>query len=275
MKAVSLRSDVEQRLHRLLTEVFGAIDVAGRPNTSNNFQQQEFTMSSRSILVLGTVFYLMASTAIAGPYRDVEDGIANAYAEYRKALFQTNQNNKAATETALSAFRLKWQALAVDWNKAAPPQYADDPQFLDAVEKVSTLASQAFSQAAGEELAKSHETLEVIRDVLGELRRRNGLINFSDRMNSYHAQMEHVLEQKYSSLAQLGDDGAVLAFLAGDLRKNRPKGIDNLVFDEAMKEIDASIDTLRKAVRSGDADAIEKARKGLKSPYSRMFIRFG
>jgi hypothetical protein len=232
-------------------------------------------MSSRSILVLGTVFYLMASTAIAGPYRDTEDGIANAYADYRKALFQTNQNNKAATKAALSAFRMKWQTLSVDWKKAAPPQYADDPQFLEVIEKVSTLASDAASQAAENNLAKSHDTLEGIRDLLGDLRRRNGVINFSDRMNSYHAHMEHILEHKYSSLAQLSEDGAVLAFVAGDIKKNRPKGIDNLVFDQAMKEIDASIDALRKAARSGDADAIEKARKGLKNPYSRMFIRFG
>jgi predicted S18 family serine protease len=232
-------------------------------------------MSARSILVLGIVFHLMASTAIAGPYRDAEDGITNAYAEYRKALFQTNQNNKAATEAALSAFRLKWQALAIDWKKAAPPQYADDPQFLEVIEKVSTLANDAASQAAENNLAKSHDTLEGIRDLLGELRRRNGIINFSDRMNSYHAHMEHILEHNYSSLAQLSEDAAALAFLAADIKKNRPKGVDNLVFDEVMKEIDTSIDTLRKAARSGDADAIEKARKGLKSPYSRMFIRFG
>jgi hypothetical protein len=233
-------------------------------------------MSIRSVLLAGaSAASLIISSAAAGPYRDAEAAIATVYAEYRTALFQTNGNNQALAVAALESFRAKWLALSRQWTAAPPPQYADDLQFGQTIGEVTNLADKAASSALSGDLAKSHEVLEGIRDALSGLRFRNGILVFSDRMNAYHAHLEHVLENKYPTLTDLGEDAAILDYLARDLERHRPQGVDKAAFDQALGALNLSIAALRQAVRAGDATAVENARKGLKPPYARMFLRFG
>ncbi|MGL4636130.1 MAG: hypothetical protein ACRCWF_09125 [Beijerinckiaceae bacterium] len=233
-------------------------------------------MTIRSVAISATAALLIISSPVlAGPFRDAESEIAAAYADYRTALFQTNQNNRAATEAALSSFRTKWSAMALKWKSTPPPQYADDVAFESTIETVTKLADEATALASSGNLSKSHDVLEGIRDALGTLRARNGIVSISDRMNAYHAHMEHVLEHKYDTLAELSDDVAILSYLAAEIGANRPQNVDSSSFDQALRAVTTSIATLKAAVRSGDPAAADGARRGLKGPYSRMFIRFG
>ena len=217
----------------------------------------------------------LAGPLSAGPFRDAEARMAQAYADYRAALFQTNQRDAAATERAITAFRTKWSALVADWRVSAPPQYADDPLLGETLATVSRLVEEAGAQAATGDLAASHETLEGIRDALGALRARNGVIVFSDRMNAYHELMEHVIDHAYDSPAALAEDVAVLAHLAREIGAHRPAEAEATAFGAAYGALQASVDGLRAAIRSGDAARIVQARKALKGPYSRLFLRFG
>jgi hypothetical protein len=233
-------------------------------------------MSVRSLLLCSvTALSLLVSPAIAGPFRDTEAAILEAYADYRTALFQTNQNNRPASDAAIGSFRAKWLALTRQWITTPPPQYSDDPEFGKTVGVINQLADDAASASSVGDLTKAHNILEGIRHALGELRARNGVVSFSDKMNAYHAHMEHVLEQTSSSPALVAEDAAILAFLIRDMEKQRPHGVDPLAFDQALKAVGASVEALRQAVKTGDPLVIETARKALKGPYSRMFLRFG
>jgi hypothetical protein len=216
-----------------------------------------------------------APLASASPFHDAERRVEAAYADYRAALFQTNQRDSAATERAIAAFRVKWGALAADWRASPPPQYADDPMLGETLATVTRLTEEAAGQAARGDLAGSHNTLEGIRDTLGALRARNGILVFSDRMNAYHELMEHVIGHAYDAPAALGEDVAVLAHLARQIGANRPASADAAAFGAAFDALQTSVDALRAAMRSGDSANIEQARKGLKGPYSRLFLRFG
>lgn len=216
-----------------------------------------------------------APLASASPFRDAEKRVELAYADYRVALFQTNQRDAAAAERAIAGFRVKWVALAADWRSNPPPQYAEDPMLGETLATVTRLTEEAGVQAARGDLAGAHETLEGIRDALGALRSRNGILVFSDRMNAYHELMEHVISHAYDNPAALAEDVAVLAHLARQIGANRPTSADATAFGAAFGALQASVDTLRSAIRSGDAASIEQARKGLKGPYSRLFLRFG
>jgi hypothetical protein len=235
-----------------------------------------FAMSFRALLAsAGLSLAVVLTPAMAGPFKDAEAQIGQAYADYRAALFHTNQKDKAATDAALTGFRTKWLALAAGWKASPPPQYADDPMLAATLEAVVRIANEAQAAAAMGDLPKAHDILEAIRRELGALRGRNGVITFSDRMNAYHEVMEHVVDGGAMTPAAALEHAGLLSHLAKDLAANRPIGVDAAAFDGALKALEASVSAFQSAARSGDPAAVDTARKGLKQPYSRMFLRFG
>ncbi len=233
-------------------------------------------MSTRNhIFAALLVTPMLVGTALAGPFTDGEARLSDAYADYRAALFQTNQHNKQATEASLASFQAKWLALTTEWRQLPPPQYADDPRLVETLSEVARTGEEALKLAASGDLARSHDALEKIRDSIGSLRSRNGVLTFSDRMNAYHEVMEHLLEAKDASPGEIGEQAAVLAYLAKAIGENAPKTADKSAFEAAFGPLQASVDALRTAARSGDRAAIEASRKGLKPAYSRLFLRFG
>ncbi len=224
---------------------------------------------------------LLSAPAWAGPFSDFEAQARTAYAGYRAALFQTNKNDKAATEEALNGLSSKWSALIAQWGKAPPPQYVDDAKFTGTLDSVTKIIDAAKAEAAKNELAKAHETLEKIRDELSALRERNGVVIFSDRMNAYHAKMEDVLAKNYtgfdaSGLSTLREDAAVLAYLFAEIAAKPPAdGVGKDDFRQALGALKNSVEALVAASRGNDAAAAKKAVDGLKGPYSMLFLKFG
>lgn len=233
-------------------------------------------MPIRSAIISSTIaLALYAGAALAGPYSDSEARLADAYADYRAALFQTNQRNKQATEASLMSFQAKWLALSAAWSQSPPPQYAGDPRLSETLADVARTGEEARTLAASGDLAGSHDLLEKIRDAIGSLRGRNGVLSFSDRMNAYHEVMEHLLEARDASPGEIAEQAAVLAYLAKAIGDNAPKTADKAAFEAAFEPLQASVAALRTAARSGDRTAIDAARKALKPAYSRLFLRFG
>jgi hypothetical protein len=172
---------------------------------------------------------LLPLSALAGPVADFERDLTAIYAHYRAALFQTNQNNKAATEKAIADFEAGWTRVVLARRASPPPQYADDPKWTETLGKVDAVLIQAKADMARGELAKAHETLEAIRDLIGYLHLRNGIVTFSDRMNAYHEQMEHLVEGSWpvdaDGLGKLREETAVLAHLAAELERFKPAAL--------------------------------------------------
>jgi len=218
--------------------------------------------------------------AIAGPYADFENQLRDAYGHYRAAHFQSNSGNAEATSKAIEALSGKWAALESSWGTTPPPQYADDPAYTKTLSAVSAVISQARQEVAAGDLPTAHLTLEVLRDELGSMHDRNGVVSFSDRMNAYHAKMEEVLEHDLAALpdggvGMLREDAAVLAYLAENIvRHPAPESADPAyaALVEAMMQ---SVEALQAATRAGDAAAAKAAVGGLKVPYSKLFAKFG
>ncbi|MBL8327122.1 MAG: hypothetical protein JNJ89_19410 [Rubrivivax sp.] len=204
-----------------------------------------------------------------------------AYEPYRAALFRTNSKSQAESERALAAARAAWKQVRERFEGKAPPPYDRDPRFAATLAAVDAAYANAQSQVGQKELARAHETLEEVRDLLGELRRRNGVVVFSDHVNAYHEQMERVLTEAPRWLAQPAGL-TELAFEAGALdhlaqRLSAEAGVlrDDAAFVAALKEVQASSARLRAALRAQDAAAARQALGELKPPFSRLFLRFG
>jgi hypothetical protein len=222
---------------------------------------------------MSSAMALVALTAIssAGEVRDSEARMRGAYADYRAALFATNAGKAEQARNSVKAFRSAWDAVDA---AAPPPQYEDDPEFADTVKAVAAIADAAQAEIAAGDLAKAHETLEGIREQIGDLHARNGVQGFSDRMNAYHARMELVIGMSTDDPVAVAEQAAILDYLAADVAANPPAGADES-FNGLMSAVTASVGALQTAARSGDGAAIKAAIGGLKVPYSKLFLKFG
>lgn len=225
----------------------------------------------------------MATAALGAQAADAfTDAATAAYAPYRSALFRTNSQAQAESEQAIAQARAAWDGVRQRFADQPPAPYDRDAQFAQTLAAVDKVYGQAADQIAARQLPQAHETLEAVRDLLAEQRRRNGVVVFSDHVNAYHAAMEHTLESGPALLTQ--PDGAlklmaqvgVLQHLAHQLRQQAPATLtQQAAFTEALAALDASVASLHAATLRQDAPAIRAALGQIKVPFSRLFLRFG
>lgn len=224
-------------------------------------------------------------TLAAAPARaadPVTDAVQAAYVPYRTALFRTNAGAQAESVQAMDAARRAWQGVAARFAQARPAPYDRDDAFDATLGQVGQVYERAAAQVTAGRLAEAHETLEAVRDLLAELRRRNGVIVYSDHMNAYHAEMEHLIEAGPGGLGtpqghmRLMARAGVLEYLAARLRTEAaPALAADPEFTPLARAVEASVQSLQRALLAQDADAVRAALGGLKGPYSRLFLRFG
>jgi len=229
-------------------------------------------------LALGTLGVLTQAVQ-AGPVADFEASLRQAYGEYRVALFATNSGDAEKSKAAIKGFEAKWTELA-EANMTPPPQYADDPAYKATLEKVGEILGEAGAQAGEGQLTEAHETLEAIRDQIGSLHERNGIVGFSDRMNAYHARMEEILARDYGGFDEAGmgmlrEDAAVLSYLAEQIADHPPAEASDPAYGPLLAAMRDSATALEEAARDGNSDDAAKAVSGLKVPYSKLFLKFG
>ena len=131
-------------------------------------------------------------------------------------------------------------------------------------------------------LTQAHATLEDARELLAGLRHRNQVVTYSDHMNAYHAQMEHVLESGAKLLTEpqgslkLLAQASVMDYLAQRLRSEAPAALlADAEFNVTLQNVEASMAALKAAAMAQDAAAIKDALPKLKPAYSKHFIKFG
>lgn len=212
----------------------------------------------------------------------VTEAINQAYAPYRAALFRTNSKAQAESEQAMVQARQAWQAILDRFAAQPSIPYDRDPEFRTSLNAVLKVYEQAAGEVGQGKLVQAHETLEQARDIMAELRRRNGVVVFSDHMNAYHAEMEYVLQQgpamtsNPQAMLTLVKRVGVLEYLAQRLRSEAPKALQSdAEFGAALQALEASVAALQRAAMNLDATAAREALGRLKGPYSRMFLKFG
>lgn len=210
------------------------------------------------------------------------EAMQQAYAPYRAALFRTNGGSAAEALAALGEARQAWQAVVRRYGEQAPSPYDRDGSRAQSLAAVDGLYEHAARQIEAGRLPEAHETLEGVREQLAELRHRNGVVSYSDAMNAYHAQMEKVLKEAPAQLAapearlNLVAQTGVLAYLARRLDSEAPDSLRQAPeFKGLLKAVGDSVERLQSALHAGQAEAAKEALKGLKKPYSQLFLKFG
>ena len=236
-------------------------------------------MRSRSVLF--AVWGLMTATVVfaADP---VTDAMVSAYQPYRVALFRTNSKAQVESEAAIVQASQAWQDLISKYAKSPPAPYDRDTSFGKSLADVTGVYEKASSEIRAHKLVQAHETLESARDLMAEMRRRNNVVVYSDHMNAYHAEMEHLLNDgpKWVEQAEgfllLMEKLGTMEFLAARLRSEAPSAVSSdPAFAPALKMVEQSLTALREAILSQDVVRVREALSKIKVPYSQLFLKFG
>lgn len=240
----------------------------------------------RSVIIF-LACILLGSASLAGAnnnrFQQFNDDVGQAYAFYRKALFQTNKKDAEKSIKANDKFLAQWQTLIAKYSSQPPDAFSSDSEWQSTLANIEKIAVGSAGQMKEGQLAEAHETLEAIRDELTELRRRNSVIVFSDHINNYHEVMEGVLVGGYSP-DKINDQAvedivgrlAVLGYLAEAIKENAPAAYrENQKYQQLEKGLFGSLKALEEAIENGDPESISTSINNLKPAYAKIFVNFG
>lgn len=210
------------------------------------------------------------------------EAMQKAYVPYRVSLFATNTKSKTQSQQAVQNAREAWKGIIRQFGAQVPAPYDRDAGFGTTLSEVDKVYAQAADEIGRDRLAEAHETLEKVRDLLADLRKRNNVIVYSDYMNEYHAVMEELLLKGKQTLAgeqgvqKLIAEAGVLEYLYRKLVTEAPVQYKtNEEFTGLIGNVEKSVNNLRNALFSQDSKAITEALDKLKAPYSKLFLQFG
>jgi hypothetical protein len=212
----------------------------------------------------------------------VTDAMQAAYGPYRVALFRTNSNSQAEAQQAMAQAQQTWAKLAAQFGNKPPAPYDRDTAFATSLADVSKVYTKASEQVNANQLPAAHETLEAARDIMAQMRKRNQVVVYSDHMNAYHSEMEHVLIDgskiltQPNGLQQLTASVGVLTYLSKKLRTEAPTNYaNNAEFKDLLQAVEKSVADLKTALFAQNEVAVKDAISKMKTPYSKMFLKFG
>ena len=239
----------------------------------------------KSIIFVTCMLFALASLSHAAEnrFQQFNTDLDQAYAAYRKALFQTNTEDAEKSGEANAMFLKQWKQIQQTYGNQPPEVFSSDPQWLATLATIDDMAVKSGEQIKEGQLASAHETLEAVRDELSNLRHRNSVIVFSDHINNYHQVMEGVLAGNYASdkidkaaIMELSGQVAVLKYLAEAIKENAPAKYHNdQKYQTLQNGLFASLDALTQAISSENPEAISKSIKMLKPAYAKLFVNFG
>jgi hypothetical protein len=206
---------------------------------------------------------------------------------YIPALALTNQQRQQPSIAALA--RLREQAPEITRKVMAvfglqPSDSARWPTVKTAIEAADKLAREG-------RLADAHETLEPIRDLLAEDRKRLGLEYPVDKLNEFHAVMEMIVkpavkatpegvDQKF--LGRLRESAVEASALWARVEQTSFRvpylqltAQEQQVLEKSIAAERAALSRLNRALRDGDRAAILQAARAIKPPFAKTYMTIG
>lgn len=209
---------------------------------------------------------------------------ADAYTHYREAAFYVRSGNIAVAGLALDEFIVKWSALVGQFADNPPAEYAGDAGWKDTLREVLTRAETGLDALDEDDPEAARDAINPIRGILGDLRRRNNVVTYSDHVDALGAAMD-VLARYRKEIKDLGDAATVAmvreqaSIVAALFEKCRAEAAPEVAADPEFKRLvdgaDESMGKLRESLESGDILLYRIGIGELRSYERIMFLRFG
>lgn len=220
------------------------------------------------------------------------ENIVKDFASFDKAfippLALTNQGKLNPSKKAMNILNQSWNSFKAKYYESNPKD-ANWKSDFDSIE-IAIMEANGIVDKGGD-LMPAHETLEEIRIITMDLRKRNNINYYIDPLTEFHSVMETivhtasdnepedidkaVIEEISEALAEAKTLWAGLGKFpfnkdAYDLNEKKAGAIKKLY--KVEKE---ALNKLTKAIESGDISAIIAASKGVKPNYAKLYMQFG
>ena len=209
---------------------------------------------------------------------------AEAYAPYRGAMSYLHTGNAGLAALALDAMAARWAALCDRFRTQPPAAFAEDPVWRASLDGITGRIETARARLEAGDAQGAAAALAPIRAALGDLRRRNGIVTFSDRIDAFSAAMDAiwVVRRKPPDMA----DPQAAAALAAQARRLRraleavaagpPEKIaGDPQFQRLIEGSFKSVATIERAIEARDQALLIGALRELRSSEQLLWMNFG
>lgn len=236
------------------------------------------------VIAMLLVGMLGSAGAAASEIGGFNAGFAKAYPSYRQAMFYLRSDNQAVAALELDGFVEQWNALAARWAGSPPDSYADDSTWAKTLRDIGARGGRALTLLDAGDGKGALEVLSPVRGMLGDLRRRNGIVAFSDCVDELSAAMD-IFARYRRELTDLSDrkavepvrrHAAVVAYLFERCDRRAPEPIaKDAEFRRLMDGARVSMDRVWTGFETGDARLYRIGIGELRSFERILFLRFG
>ncbi len=227
---------------------------------------------------------LCPAAAHADETADFLAASAEAYKPYRGALAYLRTGNTGLAALALDDAAERWDRLCERYRERPPAAFAADPAWQDSLDDITRRMEAARARAAADDAKGAAELLKPIRASLGSLRRRNGIVTFSDHVDAFSAAMRALWVYRHDP-PDMSDDETIarLRQLARALKRawetlddEVPAAIAN---DPQLRRLlegsAAGIETLERAIESRNQRFLVNTLRELRSFEQMIWLNFG
>lgn len=244
------------------------------------------TKTFRGLLALvcfvgGSLAGSLAALANGG---DFHSALADAYTHYREAAFYSRSDNTPVAGLALDEFVVKWTAVVEHFADSPPPEYAGDARWGETLRDILAHAESGLEALDSDDPKAAREAIGPIRGMLGELRRRNGVVIWSDLVDELSAAMD-VLARYRRDVKDLDDTGTVAkvreqaAIVAALFERCRKEAAPEIAGEpEFIRLIEGANESMGRLQTSLETKSLRLYRIGigeLRSYERIMYLRFG
>jgi len=235
-------------------------------------------------LIVCAAFLGPAPAAHSAPIHDFNAAVFKAYGHYREALFYLRGGNVQVASFELEEMTTQWKLIVGKFADTPPDVFSADPAWRQVLLDIDKSAVSSLEAAINNDAKEARKLLAPVRGMLSALRRRNGVINFSDYVDQANAAFDKLWVYRSNppdvdspkQIDQLRRIVAVTAHLYEMVQDNAPTAVrDNPEFKRLMG---TSLDAFRKmrgAITARKVDALISILRGQSSSNRMLFLRFG
>lgn len=212
--------------------------------------------------------------------------VSAAYPQFKMAWFYCRTGNGMLAGEELEGFASAWRGIVARYGDSPPGPFARDSGWKASLSAITEAIERAAELVRAEKTKDARDALAGVRAELGTLRRRNGVVIFSDHVDAYGDVVGRLMALRGKTRARPAlSDGDIDAYAAlvrelrsaiGTLRARAPAALkDNSGFAGSIEGNLASIAKLERGIRNRHAKAIHGAVVAVRADFILLFTRYG
>lgn len=241
----------------------------------------------RKLMITCAIFAFFITpgpTARSAPVHDFNEAVTVAYGFYREAFFLLRTGNPQVASIELEEMAARWTTIVERFGPKLPDMYSADPAWKKTLEAINKKIARGLAETIEGDSKAAMKTLGPIRKILSDLRRRNGVVVYSDTVDRANAAFRKLYKFRYNppdfdvaeEVDQLRQTLAITVYWYEQCVENAPPALrKEPEFKRLMEDSLYSLSRIWVAIANKAEPNLISILRGLSSPDRMLFLRFG